>query len=211
MLPANITQDMTDARGRGLELAGPNPGGRVRPDGQQVEWQTARAATSDVPFLCGDRTPCALRVPDGAAQQHANGALGVAGMTVAVENLDTIVEGIAIGHSFSTQLRRHRQRPYAAKARALRAGAATNSNRAPWVWRGSSAPSRVSELTTTATAYGPSPCRARCSRNAAPAGPLASEGDASVMRVPPRYAAAARMPNPATTAGEATNGSPSSA
>lgn len=91
VLPASIAQDVADARGRGLALEGPSPGGRVRPDGQQVAWQTARAATSDVPFLCGDRTPRALRVPDGAAQQHANGALGVAGITVAVENLDASV------------------------------------------------------------------------------------------------------------------------
>jgi catechol 2,3-dioxygenase-like lactoylglutathione lyase family enzyme len=88
LLPSSTAQDVADAQARGLELEGPNAGGRVRPDGQRLEWQTAHAATADLPFLCGDITPRSLRVPEGEARQHANGALGVAGITVAVADLD---------------------------------------------------------------------------------------------------------------------------
>ncbi|MET1537310.1 VOC family protein, partial [Burkholderia sola] len=63
-------------------------GGRVRPDGAQLLWQTARHATPDLPFLCGDITPRALRVPEGNVREHPNGALGVASLTVAVHDLD---------------------------------------------------------------------------------------------------------------------------
>ncbi len=88
LLPGDIAQDVAGAQARGLDLEGPNPGGRVRPDGERIEWQTARAAASDLPFLCGDITPRSLRVPEGAARQHANGALGVAALTIAVADLD---------------------------------------------------------------------------------------------------------------------------
>jgi catechol 2,3-dioxygenase-like lactoylglutathione lyase family enzyme len=87
LLPSNTMQDVADARARGLALEGPNAGGRVRPDGERLEWQTARAPTSDLPFLCGDITPRSLRVPEGQARQHANGALGVAAITIAVADL----------------------------------------------------------------------------------------------------------------------------
>lgn len=86
LLPGDTAQDVADARARGLAIEGPIAGGRLRPDGQRLEWQTARA-TPDLPFLCGDITPRALRVPDGAARQHANGVSGVAGLTVAVADI----------------------------------------------------------------------------------------------------------------------------
>ena len=89
LLPADTTQALAEAQARGLHtLTGPLDGGRLRPDGAQLRWQTARHATPDVPFLCGDLTPRALRVPEGSVRQHPNGALGVAEVTVAVHNLD---------------------------------------------------------------------------------------------------------------------------
>lgn len=88
LLPADTVQALADARARGLDtLTGPLAGGRVRPDGAQLQWQTARHATPDVPFLCGDITPRALRVPEGDVRIHPNGALGVATITVAVHDL----------------------------------------------------------------------------------------------------------------------------
>lgn len=90
LLPQNTVQALADARSRGLvTLTGPLDGGRQRPDGAQLRWQTARHATPDVPFLCGDVTPRALRVPEGDARIHPNGAQGVAQLTVAVHDLDT--------------------------------------------------------------------------------------------------------------------------
>jgi catechol 2,3-dioxygenase-like lactoylglutathione lyase family enzyme len=87
LLPTDIASDVEAARQRGLEIDGPRPGGRVRPDGQRVEWQTARAHTPDLPFLCGDVTPRELRVPGGEAREHMNGVTGVSGITVVVDDL----------------------------------------------------------------------------------------------------------------------------
>lgn len=88
LLPADITADIEAARGRGLRLDGPTPGGRTRPDGQPVRWMIGAPETPDLPFLCADVTPRALRVPDGPACQHANGVTGVRGVRVVVDDLD---------------------------------------------------------------------------------------------------------------------------
>jgi catechol 2,3-dioxygenase-like lactoylglutathione lyase family enzyme len=87
LLPSVIGDDIDAARGRGLDLDGPFPGGRLRPDGQRLEWETGRAHTPDLPFLCADVTPRALRVPAGEAHQHPNGAQGVAMLELAVADL----------------------------------------------------------------------------------------------------------------------------
>ncbi len=86
--PASVPEALAAAQARGLHtLRGPVPGQRGRPDGADVQWQTARHDTPDVPFLCADLTPRVLRVPDGAARRHANGATGVAGLQVATHDL----------------------------------------------------------------------------------------------------------------------------
>lgn len=88
LLPEDVPRAVAEAKTRGLTLNGPIDGGRVRPDGKELKWQTGRQATFDLPFLCGDVTPRELRVPTGAARRHANGASGVAGVVVAVKDLD---------------------------------------------------------------------------------------------------------------------------
>lgn len=89
LLPGDVAAEVAAARARGLDLEGPMPGGRLRPDGERLAWQTARSAQSDVPFLCGDLTPRRLRVPDGAGERsHRNGVLGVHAVTVAVQDLE---------------------------------------------------------------------------------------------------------------------------
>jgi catechol 2,3-dioxygenase-like lactoylglutathione lyase family enzyme len=90
LLPGAIERDVAQARARGLAIEGPNPGGRLRPDNVPVTWQTARS-TPDLPFLCGDVSPRALRVPEGDIRRHANGALGVANINVAVADLDASI------------------------------------------------------------------------------------------------------------------------
>lgn len=87
LLPDAIDEDVAAARSRGLDIAGPFSGGRERPDGVRIAWKTARPATPDLPFLCGDVTPRDLRVPTGAAQQHANGVTGIARVLVVTRNL----------------------------------------------------------------------------------------------------------------------------
>lgn len=87
LLPDLFDDALWGARARGLSIEGPIEGARLRPDGVQLAWQTARAPEPDVPFLCGDVTARDLRVPTGAARLHRNGVTGVAGVTAAVHDL----------------------------------------------------------------------------------------------------------------------------
>ncbi len=87
LLPEDTAATVADAQARGLALSGPHDGGRLRPDGAQLRWQTARPASADLPFLCGDRTPRALRVPEGDVRVHPNGATGVASLAIAVTDI----------------------------------------------------------------------------------------------------------------------------
>jgi catechol 2,3-dioxygenase-like lactoylglutathione lyase family enzyme len=91
LLASPMETDLERARARGFVLGPAEPGGRVAPEGQRSEWQTVRAPTSDVPFLVGDITSRSLRVPEGKARIHANGALGIAKIDVAVSHLATSV------------------------------------------------------------------------------------------------------------------------
>ena len=86
LLPGDVGTEVARANAGGLDLEGPFDGGRARPDGQILRWQTARSRRPDVPFLCGDLTPRRLRVPEGDARRHPNGVMGVAEITVAVED-----------------------------------------------------------------------------------------------------------------------------
>ncbi|NPT53097.1 VOC family protein [Paraburkholderia elongata] len=92
LLPSSVGAVIDAAHGRGLKYDGPQAGGRVRPDGARLEWQTGRPQTSDLPFLCGDITPRDLCVAEGAVREHANGVRGVASLTVAVEDLTASVQ-----------------------------------------------------------------------------------------------------------------------
>lgn len=83
LLPRRTAAAIAAARARGLvTLTGPVDGGRLRPDGLRLQWQSARHATPDLPFLCGDVTPREWRVPEGPARDHANGAQGIAAVRV---------------------------------------------------------------------------------------------------------------------------------
>lgn len=89
LLPTEIGREVAAAQARGLDISDPIPGGRLRPDGERLDWQTARSPGSDVPFLCGDVTPRRLRVQEGEVRRHPNGVTGVAAITIAVRDLDT--------------------------------------------------------------------------------------------------------------------------
>ncbi len=92
LLPTDIENDLLAARQRGLEFEGPFPGGRERPDGQQIKWQTGAPLTPDLPFLCADVTPRELRVPAGDAWLHPNGVSGIAKLAVEVHDLPASVD-----------------------------------------------------------------------------------------------------------------------
>ena len=93
LLPPDAGEVVRAAAQRGLVLEGPIDGGRVRPDGERLRWQVARAPSPDLPFLCGDLTPRRLRVPEGTARVHPNGAQGVASLAIAVRDLETTLAG----------------------------------------------------------------------------------------------------------------------
>ena len=61
-------------------------GGRTRPDGIRIEWRTA-ILSAPLPFLIEDVTSRELRVPRGAASQHANGAGGIARVTLGARDI----------------------------------------------------------------------------------------------------------------------------
>ncbi len=92
LLPTSTAEVIAAAKSRGLDLQGPLDGGRLRPDGERLLWQTGRPHTQDLPFLCGDITPRALRVPEGDVRQHGNGATGVQSLSVAVLHLAQSVQ-----------------------------------------------------------------------------------------------------------------------
>ncbi|HYU82696.1 MAG TPA: VOC family protein [Candidatus Polarisedimenticolia bacterium] len=67
----------------------PKDGGRIRPDGVELKWRTA-LLQPPLPFVIEDLTARDLRVPGGAAAEHANGATGIASVVVgAVDIADT--------------------------------------------------------------------------------------------------------------------------
>lgn len=88
LLPDAIEADVAAARARGLDLIGPQPGGRARPDGVRLEWQTAMPPSPDLPFLCADVTPRDLRVPGSMYQVHINHVASIFKLSVAVRDLD---------------------------------------------------------------------------------------------------------------------------
>jgi len=88
----DLAQEARDLRAAGLDANDPVDGGRIRPDGQRIDWQTLRIGSgrgpSPLPFYCHDVTDRSLRVPGGEAALHANGVTGVAGITVVVVDLE---------------------------------------------------------------------------------------------------------------------------
>jgi hypothetical protein len=69
-----------------LVVRPPLQGGRVRPDRVELKWRTAVLA-APLPFLIEDLTPRELRVPGGAAAEHANGAVGIAALVLGTTNI----------------------------------------------------------------------------------------------------------------------------
>lgn len=95
LLPSDAASDVAGIQARGLAYTGPTPGGRLRPDGQRLEWQIGEPPAAGLPFLCGDLTPRSLRVPEGEARIHANGVQGIAGVTIAVTDVNKAADQYA--------------------------------------------------------------------------------------------------------------------
>jgi hypothetical protein len=80
---ALLSDDLaSDAAALGdLVVSAPQEGGRTRPDGVELRWRTAMLR-APLPFVIEDLTARDLRVPGGAAADHANGATGIASVVV---------------------------------------------------------------------------------------------------------------------------------
>lgn len=86
----DLAQEVVELRERGLDTEDPVDGGRFRPDGIRLDWQTLHfrgASSNALPFYCFDLTERHLRVPGGEASVHPNGITGVAGVTVVVNDI----------------------------------------------------------------------------------------------------------------------------
>ncbi|UCD42289.1 MAG: VOC family protein [Chloroflexota bacterium] len=83
----DLVNDLSLIKQRGATFTNPIPGGRVRPDGEEIKWRTAVPDKVDLPFLIDDLTPRDIRVPPVENDFHSNGVLGIKGITVLVTNL----------------------------------------------------------------------------------------------------------------------------
>jgi catechol 2,3-dioxygenase-like lactoylglutathione lyase family enzyme len=87
LVPGRLADALKQAAKGAISYKGPIPGSRFKADGQEVKWELAWPQSYALPFLCGDITPRALRVPEGSVTVHANRALGVAAVAIRVHDL----------------------------------------------------------------------------------------------------------------------------
>ncbi len=93
LLCADLEGEVGEIRARGLDIPEPIENGRLRPDGQRLDWRQSFpqeiVGESGLPFLIEDVTPRSLRVPSSEAETtHRNGVVGIAGITLLVDDLD---------------------------------------------------------------------------------------------------------------------------
>lgn len=81
----------------GLEINGPDDGGRRLPDGAEIRWRSARIRQDGrvLPFLIEDLTPRSSRVPGGSAAVHPNGARGVSRLEIATPDPEGAARSLA--------------------------------------------------------------------------------------------------------------------
>ena len=83
---------VNELRARGIEVRGPERGGRTKPDGTRLEWETAvvgaGAAGTVLPFMIEDRTERELRARAGSNQL---GVGGVAAVLIGVRELEAAI------------------------------------------------------------------------------------------------------------------------
>ena len=89
----DIHSEVRCLRAAGIEVRGPEAGSRQRPDGTQLEWETAiigpSPAGSLLPFLIQDKTPRRLRVPSSDATSDIG---GVAAVVIGVRDIKKATE-----------------------------------------------------------------------------------------------------------------------
>lgn len=83
----DLTHEIALIRKAGLEISDPIPGGRIRPDGQQISWRTAVPQLDELPFLIDDLTPRELRNPTVSDEFHANRIYSIQGLSILVSSI----------------------------------------------------------------------------------------------------------------------------
>jgi hypothetical protein len=85
----SVSNAIDNLRAKGLNYKYLPGGGRKRPDGVQLNWETGLPPTQEhgLPFLIEDVTPRSLRVPSGAAVEHPNHIVGIAQVDVIVSDI----------------------------------------------------------------------------------------------------------------------------
>ncbi|CAN5732366.1 hypothetical protein BH23CHL3_BH23CHL3_01330 [soil metagenome] len=100
LLCDDLDAEVAAINDRGLVVPEPEGSGRLRPDGERLEWQSSFpqpvVGETGMPFVIEDRTPRSLRVPHADDETtHANGVAGIAGITLLVEDIDS--SALALG------------------------------------------------------------------------------------------------------------------
>jgi hypothetical protein len=87
----DIQKDVDALKAAGFPVDGPISGGRKKPDGKVLEWQTAAVGTAQagamLPFMIQDRTPREWRVRPSASTAEMK-LSGVAAVVLGVRDLD---------------------------------------------------------------------------------------------------------------------------
>jgi hypothetical protein len=90
----DIKTELARLRKQGIATDGPHPGGRTRPDGQVIRWETAGIGPGTrgdlLPFLIQDHTTHSLRVQPSASV-HGSGLSGIAVVVIGVKDLATSI------------------------------------------------------------------------------------------------------------------------
>ena len=81
---SDLAADVGKMRESGLQVEGPNDGGRRLPYGEEIRWRSASIGQKGrtLPFLIEDVTPRSRRVPAGQATDHQNGATGISALKI---------------------------------------------------------------------------------------------------------------------------------
>ena len=93
----DLDSDVRRLESLGFGVDDPDEGGRRLPDGATIRWRSARIRQENriFPFLIEDLTPRGLRVPDGPATKHPNGATGVSGLEISASDAHSAANSLA--------------------------------------------------------------------------------------------------------------------
>jgi catechol 2,3-dioxygenase-like lactoylglutathione lyase family enzyme len=90
----DIRKEVERLNTAGIRTRGPEPGGRKKPDGTQISWETASigegAPGANLPFMIADKTPRNLRA-QASAGLKGTGLTGIAVVVLGVTDLDSAI------------------------------------------------------------------------------------------------------------------------